>query len=101
MGCFVNPPQTWPGEWRGEEHYLMPVSTPVSNNGLTYEEKECLRHLADAWAIFSKLEEKHAQDNSEFVTAIHDAQKMIALRVARRVDKEIWSQPSRPLMEPI
>lgn len=82
MGCFVNNPNQW----------IMPNYQFPAQPGLTDREKECLRHLTQAWEAFMALDEKHPQDNSEFCTAIHDAQKMIALRVARRIDKDIWSQ---------
>ena len=87
MGCFVNNPANW---------QIPDPTCPVfvECNGLTFQEKECLKHLADAWNIFIGLSAKHPQDNSEFCTAIHDAQKLIAMRVARRVDKDIWTQSS-------
>ena len=62
------------------------------NNGLTEKEKQCLNCLADAWALFSEMENKHPCDNQEFCSAIHNAQKLISLRVARRVDKDFWKQ---------
>ena len=105
MGCFVNNPYGWlpygygPREY---ELYLEALHTGgprptfgYSANptpGLTAEEKDCLKHLADAWNIFVQLQGKHPQDDSEFCTAIHAAQKAIALRVARRVDTDVWSQ---------
>lgn len=86
MGCFVNNP--WNSEWppyRGHE-----LSVP--HLGLTGPEKECLKHLVEAWSLFVEMDNKHPQDNAEFCKAIHDAQKMLALRVARRVDTDVWSQ---------
>jgi hypothetical protein len=65
---------------------------PPPPPGLTDDEKLCLYHLACAWNTFVKLQAKHPMDDAEFCKAIHDAQKMIALRVARRVDTEVWSQ---------
>lgn len=83
MGCFVNNP-------------FSPFSLPygsVEKPGLTTEEKLCLQHLADAWQLFFNLVRKHPDDDKEFQTAIHDAQKLIALRVARRVNLDVWIQP--------
>ena len=60
--------------------------------GLTETEENCLNHLASAWQIFSELKGKHPQDDNEFCNAIHDAQKMLALRVARRVNPNVWRQ---------
>lgn len=66
--------------------------TPAEQAGLTAQEKECLWHLVQAWNLFQAMSGKHPQDDAEFCKAIHDAQKSVALRVARRVDKEIWNQ---------
>jgi hydroxymethylpyrimidine pyrophosphatase-like HAD family hydrolase len=71
----------------------MPTFVPFYDyNGLTEEEKEVLRNLAEAFNKFVALTGKHPSDDSEFCKAIHDAQKMIALRVARRVNPEVWKQ---------
>lgn len=63
-----------------------------SEEGLTVQEKDCLWHLVQAWNLFQAIGGKHPQDDAEFCKAIHDAQKSVALRVARRVDKEVWNQ---------
>jgi hypothetical protein len=63
-----------------------------NDESLTFEEKECLRLLSEAWKAFSDLGQKHPSDNPEFCNAIHDAQKLIGIRVARRVDPDIWTQ---------
>lgn len=108
LGCFVNPPVMWikpPFTWNIIDSYydyltkqgFKPIENPPNitsdnNNGLSAEEKECLLHLVSAWNSFQKLVEKHSSDDAEFLKAIHDAQKMIALRVARRIDKDVWAQ---------
>ncbi len=56
----------------------------------TEKEKIILSHLANAWNEFVELKEEHPYDAHEFCRAIHDAQKIIALRVARRADPETW-----------
>lgn len=78
MGCFVNP------EIKPSEYFS------IEKNGLTQEEKDCASHLMSAWNKFLALDKKHPSDDAEFLKAIHDAQKMIALRVARRVDPNFW-----------
>ena len=92
-GCYVNPAIV--GLWADT---FNPSPDPFINdapvNGLTFEEKEILGHLASAWDKFSALEQKHPDDNSDFLRAIHQAQQLIALRVARRVDLDVWSQPT-------
>lgn len=97
-GCFVdypnklidNPfnPYVYP-PW-GSSPFAWDFTLDV--NGLTEQEKSILESLAKAWNDFSQLEGKHPADDSEFCKAIHDAQKMIALRVARRVNPEVWKQ---------
>ena len=61
-------------------------------HGLTYYEKACLKYLGDSWNTFLQLDNQHPQDRSEFCTAIHEAQKVIAMRVARRMDTDMWLQ---------
>jgi hypothetical protein len=63
-----------------------------SQIGLTDKEKIVLDHLADAWNVFATLGNKHPDDDTEFCAAIHSAQKLLAIRVARRVDKDVWKQ---------
>ncbi len=69
------------------------VKAAKRDDGITSEEKLCLNYLADAWNAFIKLDHKQPQDNPEFCTAIHAAMNLIALRVARRIDKDVWTQP--------
>jgi hypothetical protein len=60
--------------------------------GLTDQEIEVLKNLAEAWNVFVKIEGKHPQENEEFCHKIHDLQRIIAYRVARRLDPQIWTQ---------
>ncbi len=60
--------------------------------GITREEECCLAHLAEAWNSFLKLKNKHPSDNQEFSSKIHELQYLIAARIARRVDKDVWTQ---------
>jgi hypothetical protein len=79
--CFVNP--IFKVNW----------DRPNKNSGLTIEEKNILYHLLQAWENFKTLDNKHPDDNNEFLKAIHEAQKSLALRVARRIDEDVWIQP--------
>lgn len=63
--------------------------------GLTNAEKEVLNHLVEAWNKYSVLDEHVNSDLTEFAHAIHLAQHFLALRVARRVDTDIWTQPKK------
>ena len=58
---------------------------------LSETEKEVLRLLAEAWNKYLELN-SNERDNDSFSAAIHDAQYIIALRVARRVNPEVWQQ---------
>jgi hypothetical protein len=67
--------------------------TDVSPLGLTSEELEVLGHLASAWNKFTKLNNKHGDHNNEFRDAIHKLQYIIGVRVAQRVNPEVWYVP--------
>jgi hypothetical protein len=59
---------------------------------ITVEELDCLKHLASAWNIFTKLKRnKHPMDDYAFCSKIHELQYMIAARVARRDDRDVWT----------
>lgn len=58
---------------------------------LTVKEKEVLDHLVKAWNAFVGLTHLHPSETVEMERAIHQAQYIIAARVAARVDPDIWS----------
>jgi hypothetical protein len=60
---------------------------------LTSKEKAALDHLAQAWNEWIDLPGKSKSDDVEFMDSIHRAQAMIAMRVARRADPDVWHQP--------
>lgn len=60
---------------------------------LTPEEEELLKRLGEAFTLYIALDKRSEADNKEFTDAIHRAQQLIALRVARRVNPEVWAQP--------
>jgi hypothetical protein len=64
----------------------------TDRHGLTPTEDQILRRLADAWNLWVDLDARDDIDNHEMMSAIHQAQKMVALRVARRVNPETWRQ---------
>ncbi len=57
---------------------------------LTADEKRVLSLTADLWNSFLLLPKQHPSDASEFQLAIHQLQALIALRVARRANPEVW-----------
>jgi hypothetical protein len=65
--------------------------------GLNDEEKYILDCLANAWNAFIQLPDKHMNHNNEFRDAIHRAQSLIAMQVARRANPEIWWVPAEHL----
>jgi hypothetical protein len=68
-----------------------PLDQPV---GLTEQERHTLTLTADCWNSWCSLPARDAADNDEFMRAIHAAQHLIALRVARRADPDVWRQPN-------
>jgi hypothetical protein len=64
--------------------------------GLSDAERSVLVKLADAWTVFVALKHKGPDDDEAFKRAIHAAQHLVALRVARRVNPETWVQPPAP-----
>lgn len=65
----------------------------MAGRGLTENEKRVLQSLADAWNVFVGLGKQHPDDIDEFRRAIHAAEQLVAVRVARRIDPAIWFQP--------
>lgn len=48
-------------------------------------EDEILEKSAEIWNLFNKLEQTHPSDLSDMADSIHDIQKIISVRIARRV----------------
>lgn len=109
MGCLVNPfyhpfygpiynpwpPQNWDKTFlMGDsiQQPALPFTLPPPAT-LTEEEKQVLALLAEAWNKFNSLDKKHPSDNPEFLDSIHRAQQIVSLRVARRVNPEVWNVP--------
>jgi hypothetical protein len=102
MGCCLNP--AWFNSYDPYYHWPHPAPMPnpfqqttfINTNDfvkLTPEEKEILQKLGEAFTVYSQLEKRSEADNKEFTDAIHRLQQLIALRVARRVDLDVWAQP--------
>lgn len=58
---------------------------------LSNEEKRLLAVTAKVWNTWCELPDRRDDDNAEFCSALHALQHLIALRVARRVDPDVWS----------
>jgi len=60
-----------------------------SYGGLTASEYNVLLSLVDAWN-FVKLETMHPSDKEEFMTSIHNCQKILGMRILRREHPNLW-----------
>lgn len=59
---------------------------------LSLTEEAVLNALTEAWNQYVGLAVEHDDDLREFRDAIHRAQGLIAIRVARRVDPATWAR---------
>lgn len=57
---------------------------------LSREEKDILYRLGQAWNLFVSLDRQHPDELEEFRRAIHAAQNLIAVRLARKVQPDIF-----------
>lgn len=60
----------------------------ISISGLTAKEEECMAALIKAYEIYAELDPLY--DMSEFNSAIHTCQQLLALRIARRTYPGFW-----------
>jgi hypothetical protein len=58
---------------------------------LTEQERKILALTAEVWNEYTKLEEVHPNEFEELSLFVHQIQYLMARRVARRVDPEIWA----------
>lgn len=92
QGCCVNP------NWFFNPDFTLKLPETLKFDllagvKLTDQEQEILKKLVETYDLFTNLENRSDADNKEFVDAVHRAQQLIALRVARRVNPEVWHQP--------
>lgn len=94
-GCCVNPGFTpqYPQDCYKFPEIKIPELDFLAGVKLTNQEQQILKKLVEAWSLYSELENRSDADNKEFLDAVHRAQQLIALRVARRVNPEVWHQP--------
>lgn len=62
----------------------------MSPSRLTPREREVLDHLTSAWNTYLLLPKGHPDEVIDLRGAIHAAQRIVAARVARRVEPDIW-----------
>jgi hypothetical protein len=58
-------------------------------------EIETVTHLAWAWNAYCSLEDRDCDDDREMQVAIHAAQAVLAVRMARRTEPGVWSAAVR------
>jgi len=59
-------------------------------NGLVGDEPLIIDHLNEAWNLFVKLPKQHPSDNVEFQKNLHELQRLLAIRIARRQFPGYW-----------
>ena len=74
----------------------MQTDTFLKQFGMTAQETLCLQKLKDFWFLYTHLpteqpKELEKDDLDSVRKAVHDVQAILAVRVARRVDPQIWS----------
>jgi hypothetical protein len=69
------------------------ISAMFVVQGLTFQEKEVLESLSEAFNRFVQLPDKRGNDDANFASKIDDLNALVAIRVARRIDKDVWTQP--------
>lgn len=62
----------------------------MEDRATTLPERGVLRHLVGAWNAYNRLDGTRPDEIAEFRQAIHRAQDLLAVRVARRADPETW-----------
>lgn len=95
QGCCLNPGFINPNLFNpffGPLHSDYPVNI-LDRVKLTSEETELLKKLGESYNMYCNLNARSEADNKEFMDALHRLQQIIALRVARRVNPEVWAQP--------
>lgn len=68
-------------------------SFQIPQQGLDMNEINILSQTAQLWRCFTQLEGSSDDDLREFQDSIHRLQQIIALRVARKINPEVWRQP--------
>lgn len=59
-------------------------------SGLTEGEQVVMDHLAAAWSGYVLLPTQHPADLAEFMGAVHELQRLLAVRVVRRAHPGYW-----------
>lgn len=60
-------------------------------DGLTKQEEKILRMTARLWNAYAKLEDVHPSEKGELQLYIHQIQYLVARRVAKRLEPNVWA----------
>lgn len=71
------------------------IAARQAAGGLCGLETLILTGLDRVWSMFSSLDNLRLADKHEMASAIYAAQAVIAVRVARRINPEVWGQPQK------
>ena len=80
LGCLLNP------NFINQPNQIHENQSKFS---LNFNEREILKFLGKAVHAMN-CETWNETDKNEFLKAIHDAQKVVGLQVAKRNDPEVW-----------
>lgn len=69
------------------------ISNPFACDFSPFHNPLQLPKLDFSYNLYCSLDKRSEADNKEFVEALHRLQQIVALRVARRVNPEVWVQP--------
>lgn len=58
----------------------------MSDSGLTRSEHQVLTALTHVWNMYLELPEQHPTHQHEFMTAIHQAQRLVMCRPVQRAE---------------
>lgn len=101
QGCYINPNFNQNFNFFNPDNlkpncldFFNSENFRLNDKCLTTDEKDVLKNLLDAWQNFVNLPLSLPDDVLEFKDAIHRCQQIIALRVARRIDEDVWRQPT-------
>jgi hypothetical protein len=90
---YYNPPQLNLFQQLQQQQVFPTFIVNLAPAKLTQEETDLLKKLGESYNLYCSLDRRSDADNMEFVDALHRLQQIIALRVARRVNPEVWAQP--------
>jgi hypothetical protein len=70
----------------------------LPNSGLGADEQIVMNSLLAAWEGYVKLPVQHPSDQQEFLRALHECQRLLAIRIVRRAYREYWRNDADTLM---